>query len=151
MTSRLSRPSTIYAPGGGGASGSGSGSAGLSSGQPQRDGIAARIAAKQGEYESLLQLRSQSDALLSGIRQLEAKLATLDGGTAQVAKVLANWANVFRAINVTTIGLARKRAEAADAAATEEDDDAAERGGEAEKDKPEEEMPETLVRIPIDP
>lgn len=93
-----------------------------------KEGIQQRIAQKQQEYESLLQLKLQSESLLRSMQDLEGKLGTLNGGTAAVASVLSNWANVFKAINMSTIKMQENQAVS----------DERELG---------EEMPETLVRI----
>ncbi|BFZ53194.1 DASH complex subunit dad2 [Savitreella phatthalungensis] len=141
--SRMSRPSALSARASGAhATGSSQSQLGNSTHGASNNtgggggGIAARIAAKQAEYEALLQLKQQSDALLKGMRQLEGKLSTLNDGTAQVAGVLANWANVFRAINLTTLALQHNN---------DDDDDGA--GGEPDRNL---QMPETLVRIPVE-
>ncbi|ODQ51363.1 DASH complex, subunit Dad2 [Saitoella complicata NRRL Y-17804] len=63
--------------------------------------LAARLAEKQREYENLLQLRDLSAGLAAQMEQLEGKLETLTNGTEAVATVLANWQNVFRAINLS--------------------------------------------------
>lgn len=96
-----------------------------------KEGIQQRIAQKQQEYESLLQLKTHSESLLRSMQDLEGKLGTLNGGTAAVASVLANWANVFKAINMSTIKMQEKQV-------TSDTSD--------EKDLAQE-MPETLVRI----
>lgn len=93
-----------------------------------KEGIQQRIAQKQQEYDSLLQLKIQSDILLQSMHGLESKLDTLNGGTAAVASVLSNWASVFKAINVSTVKVQAAREK--DQEGTVEDD-----------------MPETLVRI----
>lgn len=93
-----------------------------------KEGIQQRIAQKQQEYESLLQLKTQSESLLRSMQDLEGKLGTLNGGTAAVASVLSNWANVFKAINMSTIKMQENQSNT-------EDGDLGQ------------EMPETLVRI----
>ena len=87
-------------------------------------GIQDRIAHKQSEFDSLLQLKSQSDILLRSMQELESKLGTLTGGTDAVASVLANWANVFKAINISTLRMQERSEEGGD-----------------------DEMPDPLVRI----
>lgn len=93
-----------------------------------KEGIQQRIAQKQEEYNALQQLKLQSDSLLRSMQDLETKLDTLNGGTEAVASVLANWANVFRAINISTLKMQEKRSAGDD------------------MDGPDE-MPEPLVRI----
>ncbi|CCG82233.1 Putative uncharacterized protein [Taphrina deformans PYCC 5710] len=93
-----------------------------------KEGIQQRIAQKQQEYESLLQLKTQSDSLLRSMQDLETKLDTLNGGTEAVASVLSNWASVFKAINVSTVKMQEAR-------------------GDGDESAPENDMPETLVRI----
>ncbi|GAO48270.1 hypothetical protein G7K_2449-t1 [Saitoella complicata NRRL Y-17804] len=101
--------------------------------------LAARLAEKQREYENLLQLRDLSAGLAAQMEQLEGKLETLTNGTEAVATVLANWQNVFRAINLSAARLGKQ-------------DPPEEEEEEEEKTRPEEapELPETLVRIPMD-
>lgn len=96
-----------------------------------KEGIQQRIAQKQQEFESLQELKLQSSTLLRSMQELESKLDTLNGGTAAVASVLSNWANVFKAINISTIKMQEAREE------SEEGDKG-------------EDMPETLVRIATD-
>ena len=93
-----------------------------------KEGIQQRIAVKQQEYEALSQLKLQSASLLRSMQDLETKLDTLNGGTQAVASVLANWASVFKAINMSTIRMQ-------------------EACGDLESDESAAEMPETLVRI----
>ena len=74
--------------------------------------LTSRIAEKQAEYESLSQLRDLSAGLATQMESLESKLNCLADGTEGipsyfysdkgVADVLANWQNVFRAINLAT-------------------------------------------------
>ena len=91
--------------------------------------LTSRIAEKQAEYENLSQLRDLSAALAAQMESLESKLQCLADGTEGtlseqppnpqhvkfvvslflrmtliegVAEVLANWQNVFRAINLAT-------------------------------------------------
>jgi DASH complex subunit DAD2 len=75
--------------------------------------LTSRIAEKQAEYENLSQLRDLSASLAAQMESLEAKLNCLADGTEStkchleksnigVADVLANWQNVFRAINLAT-------------------------------------------------
>lgn len=111
-----SRSSSIYKNG---AKPGGSGSSST------KEGIQQRIAQKQQEYESLLQLKAQSGSLLRSMQDLETKLDTLNNGTEAVASVLSNWASVFKAINMSTVRMAESR----------------------ETDEDEVQMPETLVRI----
>lgn len=96
-----------------------------------KEGIQQRIAQKEQEYNSLQQLKSQSDTLLRSMQELESKLGTLNGGTEAVASVLANWANVFKAINISTLKMQETR------------------NGDGEFGGPDE-MPESLVRIATD-
>jgi DASH complex subunit DAD2 len=101
--------------------------------------IQQRIAAKEQEYESLLQLKQHADTLLASMKQLETELSTLSQGTETVASVMANWANVFKAINISTINLQKQQ---------EAQDDEAE-GVTLQSSDTTKEMPGTLVRIPI--
>jgi DASH complex subunit Dad2 len=75
--------------------------------------LTSRIAEKQAEFESLSQLRDLSAGLALQMENLESKLHCLANGTQSifslntridigVAEVLANWDNVFRAINLAT-------------------------------------------------
>jgi DASH complex subunit DAD2 len=75
--------------------------------------LTSRIAEKQAEFESLSQLRDLSTTLATQMENLESKLHCLADGTESialrtrvlisgVAEVLANWQNVFRAINLAT-------------------------------------------------
>jgi DASH complex subunit DAD2 len=74
--------------------------------------LTSRIAEKQAEFKSLSQLRDLSAGLAAQMESLESKLNCLADGTEGipsyfysdkgVADVLANWQNVFRAINLAT-------------------------------------------------
>ncbi|ORY79933.1 DASH complex subunit Dad2-domain-containing protein [Protomyces lactucae-debilis] len=101
--------------------------------------IQQRLAQKQQEYESLLQLKQHADSLLASMQQLETELGSLSQGTETVASVMANWANVFKAINMSTIGLQKQQ----------EEQEAGEEQTESRTRHSDSEMPETLVRIPI--
>lgn len=96
-----------------------------------KEGIQQRIAQKEEEHEALSQLKLLSDSLLRSMQDLKTKLETLNDGTATVASVLSNWANVFKAINMSTIRLQQNKEAHENNEITEET----------------EEMPETLVRI----
>lgn len=102
-----------------------------SSSNSTKEGIQQRIAQKQQEFEALSQLKTQSDSLLRSMQDLETKLDTLNSGTETVASVLSNWANVFKAINMSTVKM----------------QEAKEGNGEQESSDKVDEMPETLVRI----
>lgn len=67
--------------------------------------LVTRIQEKQKELENLLQMKELSATLAEQMVDLESKLETLADGTDGVAKVLANWQNVFRAINLATAKL----------------------------------------------
>ncbi|KAF2479968.1 DASH complex subunit Dad2-domain-containing protein [Neohortaea acidophila] len=93
--------------------------------------LQARINEKRVELESLRQLRDLSAGLAGQMQQLEQKLATLSDGTQAVAEVLGNWNSVLRAVHMASTKIPRVGKE-----------------GEGE-DGEREELPQTLVRIPI--
>ncbi|KAF7595729.1 hypothetical protein BBP40_004860 [Aspergillus hancockii] len=70
--------------------------------QQQSSILAARIASKKAELDSLKQLRDMSGALAMQMQALEQKLGTLKDGTEAVACVLSNWDNVLRAISMAS-------------------------------------------------
>ncbi|KAJ5419845.1 uncharacterized protein N7487_003395, partial [Penicillium crustosum] len=91
---------------------------------------------KRAELENLRQLRDLSGTLAIQMQALDSKISTLKDGTEAVAYVLSNWDNVIRAIT-----LASSKAGGL---------------GEPESDsknveKPRNDLPSTLVRIPAEP
>ncbi|QIW98066.1 hypothetical protein AMS68_003584 [Peltaster fructicola] len=93
----------------------------------QSTALAARVAEKKAELESLQQLRDLSGGLVDQMQQLEQKLSTLNNGTEAVAEVMSNWGTVLRAIATASAGVSNVVA--------------------AEDTKI---LPQTLVRIPIE-
>lgn len=91
--------------------------------------LQSRISEKKLELENLKQLRDLSAGLAGQMQQLEQKLQTLSDGTEAVAAVLGNWNNVLRAIHMASAKIPKPR--------------------ESEEDGTEAQLPQTLVRIPI--
>ncbi|MCJ1230367.1 hypothetical protein MMC12_007040 [Toensbergia leucococca] len=101
--------------------------------------LVARINEKKAELEDLKQLRDLSAGLAGQMETLEETLATLSDGTEAVAAVLSNWHNVLRAINMASMKLPKPKTTG--------------EGHEGVDLKPELDvpLPQTLVRIPIEP
>ena len=87
--------------------------------------LQARINEKKSELESLKQLRDLSAGLAGQMQQLEDKLSTLSDGTEAVAAVMGNWNTVLRAIYMASQQIPKP------------------------KEEGKEDLPHTLVRIPI--
>lgn len=107
-------------------------SSGLGLQTSNQSALQARINEKKLELESLRQLRDLSGGLAGQMQQLEDKLNTLSNGTEAVAAVMGNWNTVLRAIYMASQKIPKPK----------EDGDA----GKAEDPR---ELPQTLVRIPI--
>ncbi|KAI9728733.1 MAG: hypothetical protein M1828_002839 [Chrysothrix sp. TS-e1954] len=105
-----------------------------SSTNPTISPLAARIAEKKRELSDLRELRDLSGTLASQMAQLEEKLSTLAGGTEAVAAVLSNWHNVLRAVSMASMKVPKPKGE----------DDEEAKGANEEM-----ELPQTLVRIPV--
>ncbi|KAI7304178.1 hypothetical protein KC315_g15297 [Hortaea werneckii] len=119
LPSHLSRPSSGF---------------GGSAGNSQSSALQARINEKKVELENLRQLRDLSGGLAGQMQQLEEKLSTLSSGTEAVAAVMGNWNNVLRAVYMASAKLPKP---------AENDETAAAATAE------EEQLPQTLVRIPV--
>lgn len=131
----------------------------------QSSALQARITEKKLELESLKQLRDLSAGLAGQMQQLEEKLSTLSDGTEAVAAVMANWNTVLRAVYMASgeyMGTSRPDNCCVDHGGTEVIDDAdfvrvanlpKPKGGDAVQDgeaaEEEIQLPQTLVRIPI--
>ncbi|KAM0689826.1 hypothetical protein Q7P36_010697 [Cladosporium allicinum] len=98
----------------------------------QSSALQARIHEKKSELESLRQLRDLSAGLAGQMQQLEEKLGTLSDGTEAVAAVMANWGSVLRAVSMASAGIPKPKEDG---------------NGEAEEEA--QQLPNTLVRIPI--
>lgn len=107
-------------------------SSGLGLQNSNQSALQARINEKKLELESLRQLRDLSGGLAGQMQQLEDKLNTLSNGTEAVAAVMGNWNTVLRAIYMASQKIPKPK----------EDGDVG-KGGDAR------ELPQTLVRIPI--
>ncbi|KAI4243951.1 MAG: hypothetical protein L6R40_003161 [Gallowayella cf. fulva] len=109
-------------------------------GQPASSGqspmLLARINEKKTELENLKQLRDLSAGLAAQMQTLEDKLSTLSDGTQAVAAVLSNWHTVLQAINMASMKIPKPKIS---------------EGGEATEITPENTLPQTLVRIPVEP
>ncbi|KAK9371369.1 DASH complex subunit Dad2-domain-containing protein [Lipomyces kononenkoae] len=104
--------------------------------------LASRIAEKKKELESLTQLRDLSANFATQMEQLQEKLATLVNGTEAVALVVSNWDSILRVINLASANLvAREESRKANANPDDTDNQVI---------HPKSQLPETLVRIPID-
>lgn len=111
--------------------------------QSQSSALQARITQKRAELENLKQLRDLSAQLAQQMSALESRLATLRNGTESVAEVLRNWSGVVRVLGMA--GEQLRTSAAATSAATEaETDDRANTDA-----KVGQQLPATLVRIPI--
>ncbi|KAL8813833.1 MAG: hypothetical protein Q9223_006905 [Gallowayella weberi] len=97
--------------------------------------LLARINEKKAELENLKQLRDLSAGLAAQMQTLEEKLSTLSDGTQAVAAVLSNWHTVLQAINMASMKIPKPKV--------------TESGG-ATEIIPENQLPQTLVRIPVD-
>ncbi|KAL8780404.1 MAG: hypothetical protein Q9213_006489 [Squamulea squamosa] len=97
--------------------------------------LLARINEKKAELENLKQLRDLSAGLAAQMQTLQEKLSTLSDGTEAVAAVLSNWHTVLQAINMASMKLPKPKT-------TE--------GGEATEIIPQNALPQTLVRIPVE-
>lgn len=75
------------------------------------------------------------------MQQLEEKLATLSNGTEAVAAVMGNWATVLRAIYMASAKLPRAMENA--------DEEPEPQQEQPQEDETKQELPQTLVRIPI--
>ncbi|KAK3722745.1 DASH complex subunit dad2 [Vermiconidia calcicola] len=95
----------------------------------QSSALQARINEKKAELESLKQLRDLSAGLAGQMQQLEDKLSTLSNGTQAVAEVLGNWNHVLRAIHMASASIPRPK--------------------DAEDEEKPRQLPQTLVRIPV--
>ncbi|GAB7365223.1 hypothetical protein MBLNU230_g6309t1 [Neophaeotheca triangularis] len=102
--------------------------------QSQSSQLNDRIQEKRAELENLRQLRDLSAGLAGQMQQLEEKLGTLSNGTEAVAAVLSNWHNVLRAISMASQKIPVPKSEG---------------DGEGEGVEEERQLPQTLVRIPV--
>lgn len=107
-------------------------SSGLGLQTSNQSALQARINEKKLELESLRQLRDLSAGLAGQMQQLEDKLNTLSNGTEAVAAVMGNWNTVLRAIYMASQKIPKPK-----------------ENGEGAKQEEKRELPQTLVRIPI--
>ncbi|KAK4496496.1 hypothetical protein PRZ48_012476 [Zasmidium cellare] len=107
-------------------------SSGLGLQTSNQSALQARINEKKLELESLRQLRDLSGGLAGQMQQLEDKLNTLSNGTEAVAAVMGNWNTVLRAIYMASQKIPKPKED-----------------GEGAKEEEKRELPQTLVRIPI--
>ncbi|KAK9452914.1 DASH complex subunit Dad2-domain-containing protein [Dipodascopsis uninucleata] len=107
--------------------------------------LAAKIAEKKQELDSLMQLRDLSANFTSQMEQLQVKLSTLVDGTEAVALVLSNWDSILRAITMAANHLPRPTDEQAkyDEGEGNIDENIEKENKRTNKQK----LPETLVRI----
>lgn len=68
----------------------------------QSPALVSRVNEKKAELENLRELRDLSAAMATQMEALAQKLATLSDGTEAIALVLSNWHNVLRAINMAS-------------------------------------------------
>ncbi|PKI82584.1 hypothetical protein MVES_003421 [Malassezia vespertilionis] len=88
---------------------------------------AARLAAKQAELQALQSLRNESATLAQEMSKLGDRVDTLVQGA--VASVMASWQGVFRAIQIAQTAMAASQA--------------------LDKEEEERQVPDAVVRIPI--
>lgn len=113
----------------------------------QSSALTSRIAEKKIELDSLRQLRDLSAGLVGQIQQLETKLGTLSDGTQVIAEVMSNWGTVLRAMALASGMLMVPSALLRCPADQHVVAKLPKPKGEGDS---EQELPQTLVRIPVE-